>query len=145
MIKKLLLLSTIGVLILAVLFWFNRDQWLADFNKERQQQSALFTQKGLEFSKNASQAQCMEQSFKQLSGCFGFECTLDQGVFVRTCLNNASASENFCDAVPKTVDNLTQDDKDWLKDSCWDKDVSGEGCRFLYKQKIQYCTANSQP
>ena len=145
MIKKILLLITVAVAILATVFWFNRDQWLADFNEERQQQKALFTQQGLAFSKNATQDECMAQSFEQLKGCYGFDCTLDQGVFLKTCISNATASDNFCDAVPKTVEKLTQDDKDWLKDSCWDKDVSGEGCRFLYKQKIQYCTVNSQP
>lgn len=145
MIKKILLLITVAIAILATLFWFNREQWLADFNAQRQKQSALMTLQGLEFAKTANQQQCMDQGFKQLSGCFAFECTLDQGTFLKTCLNNASASENFCDAVPKTVENLTQDDKDWLKDSCWDKDVNGEGCRFLFKQQIQYCTVNSQP
>lgn len=145
MLKKILLLLLLVIIGFCTLFWMNKEQWLADFNQQRQQQSAIFKQKGIDFAKTANQQQCMEQSFKQLGSCFEFDCTLDQGVFVKACIETAAPSANFCDAVPKTADKLTQDDKDWLKDSCWDKDVNGEGCRFMYKQQIQFCTAQFNP
>ena len=100
--RALLAVALLAVVISAVLFWLNREQWLADFNLERQQQTEKYTQMGSLFAKTATQNQCLQQSFSQLGKCFAAKCTLDQAVFLKSCLARASISdsEHFCDAVP---------------------------------------------
>jgi hypothetical protein len=147
MIKKILLLLLVVIAIAMVAFWFNREQWLSEFNQERQQQSALFELQGSQFAasgnngESADQQQCLEESFKQMKGCFEFSCTLNQAVFLKSCLATSQKTERFCGGVPEYKEKLSTDDKQWLKDSCWNKNINGEGCRFLYKQQIHYCSA----
>ena len=144
--KKLWWGSLVAILLVIVIsvvfFWLNREQWLADFNIERQQQTKKYMQMGSMFAKTATHDQCLQQSFSQLDKCFATKCTLDQAVFLKSCLASASTSEHFCDAVPEHSEKMTQDAKKWLKDSCWSKDLNGESCRFLYKQQIQFCSSN---
>ncbi len=140
MLKKILWLVVLISSIAIIAFWLNKEQWLEDFNQQRQQQTALFVQKGTDFSSTADQRQCLTQSFKQLGMCFAFDCTLDQGIFLKSCLASAEPSVGFCAGVPVYQEKLTKDDKAWLKDSCWNKNLNGEGCRFLLKQKIYFCS-----
>ncbi len=143
MIKKSLWLILLLITLLAVIFWINREQWLTDFNQQRQQRTEQMKASGTEFAKQANQQQCLEQSFKQLGKCFAFDCTLDQGLFLKSCLTQAQPSTGFCDAVPQYKEKPTEDDKQWLKDGCWDKNLNGEGCRFLHKQQIHFCSVSS--
>ena len=144
MIKKVLWLLLLVTVIAVVMFWLNREQWLKDFNQERQQRTTQLKQQGSAFAKQANQQQCLEQSFKQLGKCFQFDCTLDQGVFLKSCLTQAQPSSGFCDGVPEYREKVTEDDKQWLKDGCWDKNLNGEGCRFLYKQQIHFCSVSKK-
>jgi hypothetical protein len=140
MIKKILGLLVLISLIAAVIFWFNREQWLADFNQERQQKAQEFKEKGLLFAQDANQQQCIEEGLEQLKQCFAFDCTLDQGVFLKSCLSQAKPSAQFCEEVPEYHEKLTEDDKYWLKDQCWDEKLNSDSCKFLYKQKIHFCS-----
>jgi len=140
MIKKILGLLVLVALIAAAIFWFNREQWLADFNQERQQKAQEFKEKGRLFAQDANQQQCITQGLDQLKQCFAFGCTLDQGVFLKSCLAQAEPSEQFCEGVPEYREKLTEDDKYWLKDQCWDEKLNSDSCKFLYKQKIHFCS-----
>ncbi len=139
--RALLIVALLGAVISAVLFWLNREQWLADFNLERQQQTEKYTQMGSLFAKTATQDQCLQQSFSQLGKCFAAKCTLDQAVFLKTCLAGAASSEHFCDGVPNYSKKMSEEAKKWLKDGCWNKDLNGESCRFLLKQQSYFCSA----
>jgi hypothetical protein len=140
MLKNILWFFLLLVTILFTYIWMNSQQWLEEFNDDRQQQSIVLKQQGADFAKAANQDQCLEQSFKQLGKCYAYGCTLDQGVFLKSCLANAQSSEHFCDGIARYKEKPTEDDKRWLKNSCWDKNVNAEGCRFLLKQKVYFCS-----
>lgn len=132
---------TLLLLVLSAITYFalNHEAWLQNFNQERQAQQANQTQKGRLFGEQANQDQCLAQTFTQFGSCLGFECTVNQGVYLKSCLSTAAPSRSFCDGVPQYSEKLSTDAKQWLKDRCWDKEVNGEGCRFLLKQQIYFC------
>lgn len=144
MIKKILLLLLLLGAVMAVAFWFTREEWLQGFNQQRQAEKAEYAAKGRLFAETATQNQCMQQSIKDFGNCLSFDCTVNHGVFLKSCLGSAASSDNFCDGVPLYLDKPTQADKEWLKDQCWDKDINGEGCRFLVKQQIYFCSQISK-
>jgi len=140
MIKKLLWLLLATLLVAALIFYSNKDQWLKDFNQERQQQQSEYIQRGKLFGESVDQQQCLDKSLEQLGNCFSFSCTLDHGAYLRACLQKAQPSEAFCEQVPSYKEKASEEDKQWLKDNCWDKNLNGESCRFLFKQQIHFCS-----
>ena len=140
MLKNVLWFCLLLVTIVCTYIWMNSEQWLEEFNHERAQQSTVLKQQGADFSKTANQAQCLQQSFKQLGKCFAYGCTLDQGVFLKACLSHAQPSEHFCDGIPRYKEKPSEEDKSWLKNSCWDKNLNAEGCKFLLKQQVYFCS-----
>lgn len=140
MIKKLLWALLVALLIGAAIFYANKEQWVADFNQQRKAQQSEYIQRGKTFGESADQQQCLAKSLEKLGNCFSYGCTLDHGSYLRACLQEASPSEQFCEDVPSYHKKATEDDKKWLKDNCWDKNLNGESCRFLYKQQIHFCS-----
>ncbi|MGB1238499.1 MAG: hypothetical protein ACPG4U_09840 [Pseudomonadales bacterium] len=138
--KKILLSIALLLVAASTYFAFNHETWLAQFNAERQQQKAEFTERGQRFGQSGNQDSCLSQTLSQFGSCLGFECTVNEAVFLKSCLNSAAASEGFCDGVPAYSEKLSKDAKQWLKDRCWDVNVNGEGCRFLLKQHIYFCS-----
>lgn len=142
MIKKLLWLLLAVLVIAALVFYSNKDQWLKEFNQERQQQQSEFIARGNLFGESANQQQCLDKGLELLGNCFSYNCTLDHGAYLRACLQNAQPSTSFCDQVPSYREEASEEDKQWLKDNCWNKNLNGESCRFLFKQQIHFCSVS---
>jgi len=142
MIKKLLWVLLAILVIAALIFYSNKDQWLQEFNQERQQQQSEYIARGKLFGDTANQQQCLDKSLEQLGNCFSYGCTLDHGAYLRSCLQNAQPSASFCKGVPAYQTKASQADKQWLKDNCWNRNLNGESCRFLFKQQMNFCSVN---
>lgn len=136
---------TYGLLVLAVVAavvgWWNRDAWLASFNEEQQAQTTAFKQQGRAFATGgADQQTCLDEALSRFDGCLGYACTVNHGVFLKACLNEAAPTPGFCDGVPEFRDKPTEDDKSWAKHACWNRDIRGEGCRLLMRQQSYFCS-----
>ncbi len=140
MLKKSLLIFLLLLVIAAVYGWINRDSWLAGFNQERAVTTARFKQDGESVGKAVDQQECLDRALRQFDGCLGYSCTVNQGVFLKACLSQATESQGFCDGVPEYREKPTEDDKNWAKYYCWDRNIRGEGCRFLMKQQKYFCS-----
>lgn len=138
--KKLLLIALALTVLLSLLFWLNRESWLADFNQQRAEQKAQYRQAGHEYGQQHHQQDCLDTALRNFDGCMGFNCTVNQGLFLKACLSQAKVSPGFCDGVPAFREEPTEDDKSWRKYACWDRNIRGEGCRLLMKQQQFFCS-----
>ncbi|WP_240770714.1 hypothetical protein [Neptunomonas sp. XY-337] len=140
MAKKVWLGALLLVVVATSLFWLNRDAWLADFNAERAEQKEQYQRAGLDFGKQNDQQACLNEALQSFDGCLGYSCTVNNGVFLKACLSQATATPGFCDGVPEFRDKPTEDDKSWAKYFCWDNNIRGEGCRLLMRQQAFFCS-----
>ncbi len=135
----------IGFLLLAVVFgaWYllYSDQWLENFNQERQEEAQEYREKGLLAGQLTDQQGCQDQALANFNACrdSNFVCTVNQGVFLKACYETARKTEGFCDDLPAFNEKATEEEKDWAKYNCWDMDIRGEGCRLLLRQRLQLC------
>lgn len=140
MLKKPLLVILLLLVVAAIYGWLNRESWLVDFNQERALKTIQFKQDGQAFGETASQQECLDQALSQFDGCLGFSCTVNQGVFLKACLNQSEVTDGFCDGVPEYREKPTEDDKSWAKYYCRDHNIKGEGCGLLMKQQQFFCS-----
>lgn len=142
MIKKMIW----GIILLIVIgifgAWLTQDSWLPGWNKELAQEVETFQKRGLAFGKTENQQACLEETLTSFDQCSGFTCTVKHGKFLNACLTNASPSESFCKEVPEYKEERSEDDKAWARESCWGRDIRGEGCRLLMRQQQFFCSKN---
>ncbi|MBV1789270.1 hypothetical protein KQ940_14525 [Marinobacterium sp. D7] len=144
MLKKVLL----ALLALAVLgggyLWLNRDRFVEDFNRQRAEEVRRFHAAGIEYGRNHDQQACLDKALTDFdTQCTGFECTVRYGQFLKACLDNASVAPAFCQEVPAFNEELTEEDKNWARQSCWGRDIRGEGCRLLMRQQQLFCSSDA--
>jgi len=144
MLKKLLLVSVLLLLIGGGIFWLNSPQWLTEFNQQTSQDVTEYRELGTRFGQTSNQQGCLDQALDQLKQCSGFSCTVRNGHFLKSCWQTAQPSEGFCEDVPELKEELSEDDKSWIKDYCWERNIGDEGCRILLRQRMQYCTENAR-
>ncbi|WP_151705635.1 hypothetical protein [Nitrincola alkalilacustris] len=138
--KKIWIGIAFLVLLLVVLVKLLGPGWLERFNTERQQEAQEARQSGLAFGQQADQMQCLNQALTDFTSCSGSGCTIKQGVFLKACWENASQTEGFCEDVPAFEEKPNEEAKEWAKHSCWARNIPGEGCRLLMRQRQQLCT-----
>ncbi|WP_067867985.1 hypothetical protein [Neptuniibacter marinus] len=144
MIKKLVW----GIILLIVLgifgAWLTQDYWLPEWNKELAEETQLFQEQGGAFGKENDQQACLEQTLSSFDHCSGFACTVKHGKFLNACLKHAAPSPDFCKDVPAYNEKRSDDDKTWARESCWGRDIRGEGCRLLMRQQQFFCSTQPQ-
>ncbi len=138
--KKLIGGVLLALTIVSVMFWLNREAWLENFNNERSEEKARFTQAGLNFATENNQQECLNKALQEFDGCLGYSCTVNNAIFLKACLSKAAISPNFCDGVPAFEEKPSEDAKSWAKYYCWDNNIRGEGCRLLMKQQSFFCS-----
>ncbi|WP_417585016.1 hypothetical protein [Nitrincola sp.] len=136
---------TLLALSLLFVIWavFFSPQWLEGFNQQRADEASVFRQQGLTAGEQMDQQGCQDQALTGFAACSdsNFVCTVNQGVFLKSCFEVAAPTNGFCDGVPAFHDKATEEEKDWAKYNCWDMDIRGEGCRLLLRQRIEFCDA----
>ena len=139
--KKLILLVLV-LLTVGGYIWvkFFSDQWLSDFNDERQASAQAFRLQGQEFGREATQQGCFDQALKSVEGCRSPICMVDSGNFLRGCFETGTESPNFCEGVPAYQAKITEDEKSWARYGCWDINNKSEGCRLLKRQQQALCS-----
>lgn len=131
-----MLLTTIAILIA----WFTKDQWLPDWNDELAKAAVEYKEKGLKLGKQTDQQGCLEQALKSFSECTGFACTVNHGIFLKSCWQESRETIGFCNKVPAYTKKATEDAKSWARHSCWDRNIRDEGCRLLMRQQQFFCS-----
>lgn len=139
---KKLILITLVLLGLAGYVWvkFFSDEWLADFNDERQASAEEYRQQGQLFGKQADQQGCFDQALKDVEDCRSPICMVDSGNFLRGCFETSELTPNFCEGVPAYQDKITEDEKSWARYGCWDINNKSDGCRLLKRQQQALCS-----
>lgn len=140
MIKKFIwatLFVIVGGIFIA---WLTQDLWLPGWNKELQDKSVEFRERGLSFGERADQQACLDEALTSFNTCSGFACTITHGKFLKACWENAAPTEGFCEGVPVYSEKPSDDDKSWARHACWDRDIRGEGCRLLMRQQQFLCS-----
>jgi hypothetical protein len=132
----LIILSGIGFYLWAE---FAGDDWLAEFNSERQQAAAEFIAKGEAEGKLKTDQACFDDAIGQIAECLSISCTVDAGQYLRGCWGVAERAEGFCDGVPEFQEEKTEEEKEWARFACYDLNSRGDGCRLLMRQKQQHC------
>ncbi len=140
MIKKLV--WAIVLLIVVGFFgaWLTQDYWLPEWNQTLAEETERYQQEGLAFGQQADQQACLEKTLSSFDRCSGFACTVKHGKFLNACLKHAANSPEFCKDVPAYNEERSDDDKTWARESCWGRDIRGEGCRLLMRQQQLFCS-----
>lgn len=139
--KKILLALLLVSVVSAVLFWLQKDAWLAEFNAERAAEAERFRAAGLEYGRGHDQQACLDKALTDFdTQCSGFSCTVRYGRFLDACLETAAHTPGFCAGVPPYHEERSEEDKSWARDSCWEQDIRGEGCRLLLRQQQYFCS-----
>lgn len=134
--KKLLIV----VAVIATLLWWQVPNWLDNWNQQRAQEAEQFLQQGESFGQTADQQQCLDTALEGLRGCSGNTCTINQGLFLKACWQQSKPADGFCDGIPLFRNKALEEDKEWARYYCRDKDISHEGCRFLLKRQQYFCS-----
>lgn len=133
------ILLGIGAVILVWLVWV----WatLDDFNAQRQQAAEQKRSAGLAQGALSDQQACLESALQQFANCdeSAFICTVDQGIYLKACLEVAAPSADFCTGVPAYHEKAEEEEKEWARHSCWAREIRGEGCRLLLRQQQLVC------
>jgi len=142
MLKRILLLLSVSVLLGGGYLWLNRDAFVAEFNRERAEEGQRFHALGVEYGRSHDRQACLDKALTDFdTQCTGFECTVRYGRFLKACLDNAAGDAEFCREVPEFHAEPTEEDKNWARESCWARDIRGEGCRLLLRQQQQFCSS----
>ena len=135
-----ILLVTVAGLLWA---WLAGPQWLAEWNQASQVEQQAFEQRGASLGGSTDQQGCFEAALTSFDQCQDseYKCTVNNGILLKACWQSSLPSEGFCDAVPAFADKPSEDDKAWMKDSCFAAGVNASGCRLLMRQKQQLCSS----
>ncbi|WP_261842872.1 hypothetical protein [Aliamphritea ceti] len=123
--------------------WLAGPQWLAEWNQASQVEQQAFQQRGASLGGNTDQQGCFEAALQSFDQCQDseYKCTVNNGILLKACWQKSLPSEGFCDAVPAFAEKPSEDDKAWMKDSCFAAGVNAAGCRLLMRQKQQLCSS----
>ena len=139
--KRVILLALVLVGV-AGYIWvkFYSDEWLAEFNDERQNAAAEFRQQGQAFGQQSTQQGCFDQALTSVEDCRSPICMVDSGNFLRGCFETSAETPNFCEGVPAYQTKITEDEKSWARYGCWDINNKSDGCRLLKRQQQALCS-----
>ena len=139
--KKLLLLALVVIGVGGYL-WVElfSDEWLAEFNDERQASAQEFRQQGQSFGQQSDQQGCFDKALKDVEDCRSPICMVDSGNFLRGCFETSAETLNFCEGVPAYQEKITEDEKSWARYGCWDINNKSDGCRLLKRQQQALCS-----
>lgn len=141
MLKKILLALLAIAVLGCVYLWINKDSIVTEFNQERAEEALVYREEGLEYGRNHNQQECLDEALQEFdTQCTGFSCTVRYGKFLNACLETAAVSDTFCDNVPAYQEEKTEDEKIWARETCWNQDIRGEGCRVLLRQQQYFCS-----
>ncbi|GGC10062.1 hypothetical protein GCM10011352_40660 [Marinobacterium zhoushanense] len=143
MLKKVMLALLAIAVVGGGYLWLNRDRFVAEFNQQRAADAQRFHAAGIEFGRNHDQQACLDKALSDFdTQCTGFECTVRYGKFLKACLDSSSVNPAFCQGVPAFNEELSEEDKNWARQSCWGRDIRGEGCRLLMRQQQLFCSSS---
>jgi hypothetical protein len=140
-VKKLILIALV-LSAAAGYIWVKlySDDWLTQFNDERQASAEALRQQGQKFGQNSTQQGCFDEALKSVEDCRSPICMVDSGNFLRGCFETSSDTPNFCEGVPAYQSKITEDEKSWARYGCWDIDNKSDGCRLLKRQQQALCS-----
>jgi len=123
--------------------WLQAPEWLENWNSEHQALVEQQRTSGAEFGRNSDQQGCFDSALQRIEACqqTEYNCTISGGFYLKACWQQSLPSDNFCAGVPAFSDEMSEDDKAWIKDSCFELGATAKGCRLLMKQKMQHCSA----
>ncbi|MBY4676542.1 hypothetical protein [Marinobacterium arenosum] len=131
-----------ALLLLALLIGWQGPKWLQAWNAERAEEAQLFIKQGSEYGSQHNQQACLDRALTKLTqqDCDGNTCTINQGLFLKACLAVAEPSATFCEGVPPYRLKPLEDESEWARFFCSDREISHDGCRFLLRRQQYFCS-----
>lgn len=116
-------------------------KWLEEWNAQRSEEAQIYLAEGKSFGQSASLQQCMDKALFALNSCSGNACTINQGLFLKACLQQQTGpTDSFCQGIPPFRNKPLEKDKEWARYFCRDKEIAHEGCRFLLQRQQYFCS-----
>jgi len=129
----------LGVLAILVLAYFLFEQYQANLNTRHLKEVPQFTAAGKSFGTTHDQQACLQETFRQASGCSNFSCGVYYGKFFKACAQVAQPNEQMCEVVPEFTQKKDQPSKDWIRDVCFERPEANT-CRLLMRQVQWQCS-----
>ena len=126
------LLGFIGLIVLTVNAVKNSDE--------------LFTatkgamDRGKEYAASHTQAECVDESFREMEKCSGLKCDFNATMFLQECMQDATASPEFCAQTPRpeNVFDMTR----WSMSECHRRGhgrLQNQSCTMLVQTAARLC------
>lgn len=138
--KKRYWIPVLLITVAVAFYWLGRERHVAQFNQQVNDEKQAFIQRGEAFGAQGNQFGCLEKTLEATKECRGFSCSINDTVFFKSCLNTAAPSAGFCKDVPPFSEELSEDDKAWIKDSCLLSNVYSDSCKLVMKQRMLFCS-----
>ena len=133
------LVKPIGLLAIFALAYLLFEQYQANLNTTHLQKVPQFTAAGQSYGTTHDQQACLQESFRQATGCSNFSCGVYYGKFFKACVQVAELSLQMCEGVPEFTQKKDQMTKDWIRDVCFERPESNT-CQLLMRQVQWQCS-----
>lgn len=129
----------LSVALIAALLAALAPGWLEEWNVQRAEEAKQFRAQGVSFGQANDTQSCLDAAMDGLKGCQGNTCTINQGLFLKACLEVAEPNPVLCEGIPPFRNKMLEKEKEWARYYCRDKGIAHEGCRFLLRRQQSFC------
>ena len=97
-------------------------------------------ERGEEYGGSHTQAECVDESFREMEKCSGLKCDFNSTMFLQFCMQNATASPEFCSQTPRpeNVFDMTR----WSMSECNRRGhgrLHNQSCTMLVQAAARIC------
>jgi hypothetical protein len=122
----------LGVVGVGALTWWiiaNKDRLAADASAARKKAEA--------YAKDHTQAECVDEAFREQARCPGLGCDIKTRLFLEQCARTAQPTPGFCDGVPEPKSVLAV--SAWALKECVHRSARNQDCSQLLQAIPPVC------
>ncbi|MCG8316365.1 MAG: hypothetical protein MI976_24400 [Pseudomonadales bacterium] len=136
----------LGILfaILAALFllWMGAGfVWWQSNHEEVKKAMSQAVEEGEAIGRDSTDAECLDTYLAIINDCKEMTCSIQNQVFLKTCLENSQYTHSFCQAVPSKESLMTF--AKWAAQTCLDRNIENPNCAAGLQEVSIYCKAKS--
>jgi hypothetical protein len=114
----------------AVYWWTQHSQEFLDAGKNA-------VKEGEEFGRKTDSRGCLAETVTRHKRDPGFQSSIADNLFLRSCLKNSTPTPGFCNGIPKRTEFIKS--AEWQQAQCKQVGLSDSYCPQIFTQVQQYC------
>ncbi len=130
-----------GLALLFILWLAYGFIWWQNNHEEVMQVVDQAVQEGQDIGRDSSNAECLQTYLDIMKDCHDMTCSIQNQVFLKTCLEYSDTDTNLCAAVP-SQENLIEFAK-WATKTCLDQQIENSHCAAGLQEVAFHCGMHS--